>query len=279
MSPALTFHVPPDAGPAGMRALLMALASCSDGEIARVALLERMIPFIAGDARPRGEVITLAHDLGIIEANGSGLVPTARTTALRTTQSLVDLIHGLQYFAWSSNEPRSLSRLWTYRTVVDALWDESPVTLSAATKRRMVEHVLSSAEHTFASVPGFDPRRTSVGPKTIDGVVSWLRDLSPSVVQDGVVRRRQTCPPPLVVIALSEVIRSTGAVAGTDFRLAPEQRDTLCRSCFLDAGSLDRMLDWTVSTQPKLLRWGTLISTYGRQIVLARTDIAPENLV
>ena len=36
---------------------------------------------------------------------------------------------------------------------------------------------------------------------------------------------------------------------------------------------LDRMLEWTVATQPRFLRWGTLISTYGRQLVLTRADL------
>ena len=278
MSPSIAFHVPPVSRPASLRALLAVLDAASDGTpLARATVLEQMTPYL--DARPRGEVITLARELGIVGISEDGVVAEPRARALLRSSCPNDLAHGLQYFAWSPGEPHRRGPMWTYRTVVDLLWEQAPVRLSGALKRRLVEEVLARVGQEFAGVSGFDPDHVSVGPMTIDGVVCWLEGLSPGVVENGSVARRQTCPPALLVLAIAAVARSAGVVPGVDFRLSTEHRAVLCRSCFIEPTVLDRMLEWTVSTQPKLLRWGTLISTYGRQLVLVRTNVQPEDLV
>jgi hypothetical protein len=76
-----------------------------------------------------------------------------------------------------------------------------------------------------------------------------------------------------MALALGATARQAGAEAGTDFRLGPEERESLCRACFLDPAALDTMLAWTVQTQPHHVRWGTTNARYGRQLVLA--DLGP----
>lgn len=277
--PRLTFHVPPDARPASIQALLSAMSRHSDGPLSRQSLLDRMAAFSAAEARPRGEVITLARDLGLIVDEDGGLSGTPRLAALAQSQCAVDLMHGLQYVAWSAVDAAVLTRMWTYCAVMDLLWNEAPVTVDASCKKRLVEEILDRAGRAFNDVPGFDAARTSIGPKSIDGVLCWLRELAPAVTQGSEVVRRQTCPPPLVVLALATVTRAAGIQPGTDFRLTPDHRAFICRCCFLDPQSLDRMLEWTVQTQVRHVRWGTLISTYGRQLVLTETCVGPEDLV
>lgn len=274
----VTFHVPPDANPAALRALLAALQAAGPDEmLSRPALLQQMARHM--DAGPRGEVVALAQDVRIVERVDGSLRSTDRARALGRLDRQSDLVHALQYFAWSAKEPQALTLFWTYRTVVDLLWEAAPVRLDSAAKKRMVEELLVRAAAEFAGVDGFDAARTSIGPKTIDGVVRWVEALSPPVVLHGTIERRQTCPPQLVLIALAGVARAAGATANTDFRLGPDQRAALCRACFIAPDYLDRVLDWTVATQPRHVKWGALISTYGRQVVLARTDIGPEGLV
>lgn len=278
MSRSLAFHVPPDARPVGVHALLGAFEDEPEGFGTRSELLERMKVRMVADSKPRGEAIQLAEDLGIVANRQGRIVETEYGAVLRSIVNANDLLHGMQYVSWSSDNPEHVSRLWTYRAIVDALWKEAPVVLDAACKRRLVEDILVEASQTFEGVPGYDLARTSVGPKTIDGVTCWLRDLSPPAIVGERVSHRQSCAPQLVVLALSAVGRLSGASAGTDFRLTPEHREFLCRCCFLSRESLDRMLEWSVATQPQLLRWGTLISTYGRQIVLMKLDLQPGDI-
>jgi len=277
MSRPLTFHVPPEARPLFLRALLAALdGPAQEGPVERPAILERMAPYL--DTRPRGEVITFARDLGLIvhDQGGFALGPSAKAIERSTCPN--DLVHGLQYFAWSPDQPDPKGAQWTYRTVVDLLWAEAPVSLNSQFKKRLVEDVLARAQCDFAIVPTFDAARVSVGPKSIDGVGRWLEELSPPVLREGVVRRRETCPPPLLIMALGAAARIEGISPNADFRLTAEHRALLARCCFIEPECLDRMLEWTIATQPKLLRWGSLVSTYGRQVVLARTDIGPEDV-
>ena len=277
MSPGITFHVPPVARPASLRALLTVLERASDGTpLSRAATLERMAPYLK--TRPRSEVITLARELGIVRVDQDGLAAEPRARALLRSGCPNDLVHGLQYFAWSPVEPHLRGPFWTYRTVVDLLWERAPVRITSALKRQLVEEVLARVGQDFAGMSGFNPDHVSIGPMTVDGVLCWLEGLSLPALESGSLVRRQTCPPALLVLALAAVARCTGVIPGVDFRLSPEHRAILCRSCFIEPTVLDRMLEWTVSTQPRLLRWGTLVSTYGRQLVLARTDVQPEDL-
>ncbi len=278
MNRALTFHVPPEARPSTLQALLLACnGSTRDTPIARAELLERMRPYLA--TTPRGEVLTLAQDLGLLHQIRCGYFAAPRAQALERSDCPNDLVHGLRYFAWSASNPGTLGYMWTYRLVVDLLWEQAPVKVDSHLKKRIVEEVLLRAEQAFRAVPGFDPSRTSIGPKSIDGVLRWLEATAPCILEDGIVHRRISCPPALVVTALAGVARETAVATGVEFRLASAQRLTLCKCCFLELEALDRMLDWTTATQPKVVRWGSLASTYGRQLVLREVDVWPEHFL
>src|SRR5262249_30093173 len=105
---ALTFHVPPDASPASVEALLTVLAANGKAPIGREHLRESMRPVLGGE--PRGETLALAEDLGVIGSAGSGFVATPRAVALQRCNSVPDLVHGLQYRAWSANAAGRLGR-------------------------------------------------------------------------------------------------------------------------------------------------------------------------
>ena len=260
----LTFHVPPDAGPDQVLALVSALDE-GDGPLPAAALRARAGELLGKQSR--GEALALLRDLDLIRQDGN-VSFTKRGQALAAAPEVVDLIHGLANFAWQPLHPARLSRLWTYRTVVDLLWEHAPVTVAPAWKKLLVEDLLSRAEGVFGGEPGFSSARASLGPKSIDGVLRWLERLAPAVVSDGVVVRRRRCPPPLMVLALACVARAAGAEPGTDFRLGPEERDALARGCFLEPFALEEMLTWTVQTAPGRVRWGATNARYGRQIVL-----------
>lgn len=276
MTPRMTFHVPPEAGPTSMKALLAVLDGSDEGMVfRRTELMLAMAPYL--ETMPRSEVLTFASGLGIVSQLKEGISANARTRALARHGCGNDLIHGLQYFVWSSQNPMVMSSSWTYRTVVDSLYDHAPLLLDSQVKKRLTEEVLDRARLEFEMLPDFDPSKISIGPKSIDGVVRWLEALSPSVMRGGTLRRRDSCPPQLLALAIGAVASRAGVADDIDFRLTPDDRGTLCRSTFIEPECLDRMLDWTVATHPKHLRWGTAISTYGRQLkVLGAT--APENL-
>lgn len=216
--------------------------------------------------QPRGEALALLRDLGLTQQMSQGVALTARGAAVATGAEMADLIHGLSYLAWDPRTPEHLSRMWTYRTVVDLLWNLSPLTVDAALKKCLVEEVLAQAEETFTATGDFDAARASVGPKSVDGVLRWLEQLAPPVLAGRLLSRRQRCPPLLMVLALIATVARSGADTEADFRLGIEERALLCHTCFLDPPALDAMLDWTVQTQPQHVRWGTLNARYGRQV-------------
>jgi hypothetical protein len=266
MSTLLTFHVPPDASPEAVRAIFHVLISSGNGPLSPATLKGQVANMLG--RQPRGEALTLLRDLRLIAQTPRGLELTARGAAVAASAEAADLVHGLSYFAWSPNEPQRLSRMWTYRVVVDQLWDLTPVTINPALKKQLVEEVLARAEIQFAGTDGFTATRASVGPKSVDGVLRWLEQLIPPVLRDRQLMWRQRCSPTLMVLALSATAMHAGAAPGADFRLGPEERTLLSRACFLDPLALDAMLDWTVQTQPQYVRWGTLNARYGRQVVI-----------
>lgn len=273
----IVFHVPPDASPVGVRALLAVIDGAEAGPMTRASWLHAMASYV--DTRPRGEVLGLAEATGMVARRADGLQPTVRAYALARTEARNDLIHAMQYFGWSGATPGVNGAMWTYRTVTDLLWQQAPVRVDAQLKKRVAEEVLARAAQVFEGTPGFDAARTSVGPKTVEGVARWIAALAPPGIADSTAQRRQTCPPGMIVLALAGVMRQEGAVGGTDFRLSAEGRETVCRCCFLESENLDRMLEWTVSALPHAVTWGTLRTSYGRQVVLTQTDPGPEHLV
>lgn len=266
MTAALTFHLPTDAAPDALRAIFHVLAT-ADGGVVTPMMLRGRVADVLGK-QPRGEALTLAEDLGLIQQTGSGIAITGRGQAVATSGEVADLVHGLCYFAWSAENAARLSRMWTYRSISDLLWDLAPARIDAALKKQLVEDVLGRAEREFDTTDGFQSARTSVGPRTIDGALRWLEQLAPPIVHEKRIERRQRCPPRLMVLSVAAMIQRSGAVIGTDFRLGNEERTLLCRACFLEATALDAMLEWTVQSQPHRLRWGTLNARYGRQLVL-----------
>ncbi len=268
MTARLTFHVPPDAHPEVVDTIFHVLTTHNGAPVAPSALKEQVADMLGRP--PRTEAIALVRDLELVEHTPRAIGLTPRGAAVALSGEAADLIHGLSYFAWSAATPEHLSRLWTYRTVVDLLWELAPVTLDPALKKRLVEDVLARAEETFATAEGYDAARASVGPKSVDGVLRWLERLNPPVLRDRQLQRRQRCAPLLMVLALSMTVTCAGAHLGADFRLGAEERDVLCRACFIEPAALDAMLDWTMQTQPQYVRWGTPNARYGRQVMLLR---------
>lgn len=264
MSTPLTFHVPPDAGPEAVRAIFHVLQSAADAPLTP-AILKQQVADMLG-RRPRGEALALARDLELVTETAGAVALSPRGAAVSAAVEAADLVHALCYFAWSAAEPARLSRLWTYRTTVDLLWEQAPVTIDAALKKRLVEDLLAAAEEAYGTVDGFQAARASLGPKSVDGVLRWLEQLTPSVFRDRQLHRRQRCAPSLMALALTAAVARSGAGEGTDFRLGAEERSLLCRACLLEPAALDAMLDWTMQTQPRAVRWGTLNARYGRQI-------------
>jgi hypothetical protein len=271
MTATLTFHVPPDAGPEGVNAIFNALSVTGDGALSATVLREQVAGMLG--KQPRGEALALGRDLDLVAQTTAVVRLTPRGKAVVSAAEPNDLVHGFSYFAWSEEVPERLSRMWTYRMVVDLLWEAAPTVIDPTLKKRLVEELFARAEPAFASTGAFDPGRTSLGPKSIEGVQRWLEQLTPAVVRDRRIGRRQRCPPLLMVLALGATARNAGAEVGTDFRLGPGERDTLCRACFLDPVALDTMLEWTVQTQPHRVRWGTTNARYGRQLVMV--DLGP----
>jgi hypothetical protein len=188
-----------------------------------------------------------------------------------------DLLHFLIYTGWDRHRPLEFLQSWGYRNCCDRYWSAGEVQLTGAYLDRQVEETISVARETFTAlnVGAFD--EISFSRKSLNGAHRWLLALQPPVLhpnspdaKERTFRRRDFCPPELVVMALAWVLRDEAVVADVDILLTHEKREALCKVCLLSPESLDRVLDWAIPTFPKLLSPGTRAGAYGRFIRLRK---------
>lgn len=254
----LTFHVPQEAGPGTLIPLLEAMVH----EQVEFNTIASLLDFarLHGLAS-RQEIPIFATDCGLLErdeAKGIRLSEIGPTLLTLRSEARPDMGHFIIYTGWNAERPLEKTVLWSYRQVIDRLWERCNVAISE-TVNVLAEEVRNQIQEVF----GVDP---SFSAKSIRGVRKWLEAVSPPVIQHDLFTRRQFCPPELALLALGWVAQISGGETGIDWLLTPDRRDAICRVCLLEPAALDRVLDWTLPLYPAIVRPGTNAGVYGRFI-------------
>lgn len=254
----LTFHVPQEAEPETLIPLLEAI----DAEQVEFDTVASLLDFAKQHGlKSRTEIHIFGSDCGLLQKDpvkGIGLSSTASWILRLKPETQPDMIHYLIYSGWRADRAFQKTVLWSYRQVIDLLWQRPGADMNKVINI-IAEEIRNKIQETFGSDPSFSP-------KSIRGVRKWLEAVTPPVMENGIFNRRFFCPPELALLALGWIGQTLGGDLGIDFLLTPERREALCRVCLLDPAALDRVLDWTVPLYPAVIRPGTSAGVYGRFI-------------
>lgn len=254
----LTFHIPQEAEPNVLISLLEAI----NAEQATFDTVASLLSFAQDHGlTSRAEVSIFANDCGLLQKDAKsriGLSEAALWVLQLKPEVRSDVVHFLIYTGWQDKKPLDRTVLWSYRQVVDLIWQQPGVDISKIANV-IAEEIRNQIQVTFESDPSFSL-------KSVRGVRKWLEALIPSVIAADCFNRRHFCPPELVLLALGWAGQTLAGELDVDFLLTPERREAACRACLLDPAALDRVLDWTLPLYPAVIRPGTGAGVYGRFI-------------
>jgi hypothetical protein len=271
----LAIHVFPDANPSNTTAMIKLLSSDSS---LRFSMSKDLVEYLKAEGISASDFLqnTSTH-MGVLEKSEGEFRLSELGNALARIREDVrgDLFHLLLYSGWDANDPTTFLQSWGYRTCCNRYWTEGEVQLTSVYLDRQVEETIAEARETFTTlnIPEFD--EVSFSRRSLTGVHKWLLGLQPQVLfpnvddaKDRTFRRRDFCPPELVVLALAWVLRDETSVTGVEILLTREKREALCKACLLSPEALDRVLDWAIPTFPSLISPGTRAGAYGRFVRL-----------
>ncbi|NJL03536.1 MAG: hypothetical protein HC911_01195 [Chloroflexaceae bacterium] len=264
-----SFHVRHDFSPIIARhaLLLLRMAKVSSEE----ALLEqaRARDLDIGRRQSVTKVFASLRALGLIEPALAEQRGQVRLTdlgrqladvAVHDALLFAELIHLRYWWLWQPEQDRA-HFAWSYRTIATILWDEAPVTID---RNRLVTMVLVAAEHQFG-ISGI-----SFSTSSVSGILHWLRVISPPCIIGNTFRRRPTCPPEALVVALEGIATARGHPVGTPLRLDAATREHVCHSTLLEEEAMDEVLQQAEKTLGVIRRSGD-----GGETVLIREPLFP----
>jgi hypothetical protein len=206
--------------------------------------------------------LQVAVDLGIVESHCLTLTPLGKQLVCLLHQKPAkwsEIMHVLFYTRWEpecENEPH-FRFSWSYRTACDTLWEFGSTTID---RGQLVSLLFDAArEH-------FNEQKISLSKDSIRGILQWLQELQPSVLDkdNKLFRRRTFCPPETFALAVEYLYRLKKADYQCNLLLDVEKQDILCKLCLLEPTAFDTVFDWAVGQYPFLRRgtsggWGSYV--------------------
>ena len=267
-STTLAVHIPPEANPENVSALVNAMARDRERVFETV---QELLEFAeAQGIGSRTEMQFAATKLGLLERGKEGIRISKDGVALTSIkeEARADILHLLMYSRWNEADPLDFLPSWSYRVSCDSYWKNHSVQLTDEFLDQQVEHIINEAEIAFTKM-GFEKvDSVSFSRKSLVGFHNWLNALNPPVIKDKTFSRRAFCPPELLLLAIGYVVRDEDAVTDMDILLSREKREAICRVCLLEPDALDRALDWMIPIYPDVIEPGTSAGFYGRFIRL-----------
>jgi len=264
-----SFHVRHDFSPIFARnaLLLLRMAEVSSEEVFLEQARARDLDI--GRRQSVTKVFGSLRDLGLVETAPAGQRGQVRLTdlgqqladvAVHDALLFAELIH-LRYWLLWQPEQEGEHFAWSYQTVATILWEEAPVTIDSD---RLVNMVLAAAEQHFG-ISGI-----SFSTSSVSGILHWLRVLSPPCIIGKTFRRRPTCPPEALVIALDGIAAERGHPAGIPLRLDAATREQVCRATLLEGEAIDEVVQQAEEALGVIRRSGD-----GGETVLIREPLVP----
>jgi hypothetical protein len=262
----LAIHIRPGANPSSITKMIFLLAKDDLSFSGAQELLE----FTASqDLGSYAELYTVASSMGLLEkADSVQLSEMGRVFAELRENTQGDILHFFMYSGWQSTRPREFLSSWAYRNGCDRYWQAGELSLSPDYLDRQVQETINEARQTFQEINVGEFDEVSFSLKSLQGLHSWLEAVQPPVIEDKTFNRRAFCPPELLLLAVSYVVRDEDAATETDILLSRDKREAICRLCLLEPDALDRALDWMLPIYPKVIEPGTSAGFYGRFVRL-----------
>lgn len=204
------------------------------------------------------EALALARDLNLINKKRNILTRKGEIMydiLCKKHDLFADLIHGLIV---TNNNGFS----WAYREVCRLLWSRGHV--YEIETREIAAEVVTTAKEIFGDSISFSP-------KSVNGILHWLNELNPPVMDNSSTRRksfkrRSFCPPELFILIIDRLYHNRDY--GSNILLTEEIINKICYPCLLEISAFDRVLKYAVS-QFDFVESG-VGGGWGRYIVLHR---------
>lgn len=99
----------------------------------------------------------------------------------------------------------------------------------------------------------FHRNAMALSTNSINGILNWLRDLDPSVInetkkgrqQELYFSRRDFCAPELFLLAVDHCYKRSGIEYQSNLLLDPECEQMICKICLLNPSYFRSVLEWT----------------------------------
>jgi len=265
----LMFHVRHNAKPVFVREVLQILGENASLTLKDVLDIGRQRGYQVGAAVQSGQSlkenpVQTAKDLGLIADEALALTDRGQQMfrLLRYKPGVFnEIMHVLHYTLWRPDNPTEHCFSWSYHTTCDQLW----VCGSTAIDRGYLVSQVSEMAMTQ-----FETNRVSFSKDSVRGVLQWLAELEPPVLdkENRTYTRRTFCPPETFALAVDYLYQVEGADYQTNLLLDTGKQETLCKVCLLEPTAFDAVLDWATG-QYDFLQRGTS-GGWGSYILLAR---------
>jgi hypothetical protein len=261
----LMFHVRHNARPTLTKEVLQILDGSGSLTLDEILDIGRQRGYQVGTAMQskqslKENPIRTSRDLGLIAAEVLSLTTLGEQMVklLRYKPGVFnEVMHILHYTLWTPARNMDNCFSWSYRTTCDRLWESSSISID---RRQLVSHVSEAAMGKFST------NRVSFSKDSVRGVLQWLTDLEPPVLEgeNKTFTRRTFCPPETFVLAVDFLYRVEDTAYQTNLLLDPGKQEIICKVCLLEPTAFDTALDWAAGQYDFLQRgtsggWGSYI--------------------
>lgn len=201
-----------------------------------------------------------ARDLGIIDLNSLCLTQLGleMLTLLELKPTVYkELMHLFHYFLWTPSRQTENCFSWSYKTTCDMLWEDGHQQID---RPQIVSDVCELAINNFKT------SRVSFSKDSVRGILQWLYELDPSVLDEGAktFNRRTFCPPEIIAFSVDYLYQAERIEYQTNLLIDTEKREMICKACLLEPTAFDTVLDWATGQYDFLQKrtgggWGTHI--------------------
>lgn len=168
-----------------------------------------------------------------------------------------EVMHILHYTLWAPVTATDNCFSWSYHTMCNQLWENSSATID----RGQIVSIISEI-----AMERFRTNRVSFSKDSVRGVLQWLAELDPPVLDKAnkIFKRRTFCPPETFALAVDYLYRLEGIDYQANLLLNLDKQETICKVCLLEPTSFDSAFDWAVGQYDFLQRgasggWGSYI--------------------
>lgn len=267
----LMFHVRHSAKPIQVGEVLQALHGQGRLSLEEILEIGRQRGYQIGTTVKSPQTV---NDHPVREAKDLGLITESALSLTNLGQQMVDLLnhkpsvfsetmHVLHYALWIPSRKTSNCFSWSYRTTCDLLWESGST---------IIDRGRLASEVSTLAMERFDTNEVSFSKDSVRGVLQWLSELDPPVLntrqEANVFTRRTFCPPETFALAVDYLYRVEGADYQTNLLLDPDKQATICKVCLLDSTAFDASFEWAVG-QYDFLKRGTR-GGWGSYLLLTR---------